>query len=261
MMVHRAWHLHVLLIVVWLFSFVAKTPAEPERSQLDTPGSTTISSDPNAWRILYIGDSITRHGTNEAVRERLGWNHVAGMAASKEENDYAHLLASRIQSVMPGKKVEVYFHSFGGNGSVADRLEAISRVLDIKPQLVVIQLGEHEKPENGLDRLETTYRQLVRSFNNQHPRPLLLCVGPWNPPSGSSPWFHKVEQTMLQVCREEGVPFVSVDELAIDESCRGWGTDPGVKWHPNDRGHYGYADKLFAAYRVAVGSQKNTSND
>ncbi|MDE6401229.1 MAG: hypothetical protein K2L54_01305, partial [Clostridiales bacterium] len=44
-------------------------------------------------KILFLGNSITRHGVNK----ELGWYGDHGMAASCAENDYVHRLISMIE--------------------------------------------------------------------------------------------------------------------------------------------------------------------
>jgi hypothetical protein len=55
---------------------------------------------------------------------------------------------------------------------------------------------------------------------------------------------------MRQICEKHGLPFVSVEEIAMDPANRGWGENPGVQWHPNDHGHQLYARKIFDAYKI-----------
>lgn len=49
--------------------------------------------DTDAKRILFVGNSITRHG----VAPWIGWNNDWGMAASAKERDYVHLTASALK--------------------------------------------------------------------------------------------------------------------------------------------------------------------
>jgi hypothetical protein len=218
------------------------------KSQLDVKTSLKKSSADNAYRVLFIGDSITKHGTNATIAKKLGWVHEAGMAASAEANDYAHVFAAQLQAVRPDRKVEIFYHTLGGSGSVLQRLAAV------EPHLVIVQLGEHEKEADGLENLRSNYAKLLTAFSTQKAPPHVIAVGPWAPilqnsNSRYNGWSGHVEDTMRAVCEELNVPFVSVRELADDQANFGWGQSGGVQWHPNDAGHAGYARKIFSAYQ------------
>jgi len=241
------------LVAILAASFTTPVHAEPEKSQMDVSKSLQKSNAPNAYRVLFIGDSITLHGTSAKLKAKLGWGHVAGMAASEEAKDYAHVFADSLQKALPDKKVELYFHTYGGSGTVAQRLSAMDIVRPVEPHLVVIQLGEHEKDQAGLEKLRTDFTALLTSFDTQNPRPQVICAGPWSPPpapgkSSYDGWAGQVQKVMQETCAANNVPFVSVQDLAEDETCRGWGEHPGVQWHPNDKGHEGYAKKLRQAF-------------
>ncbi len=225
------------------------------KSQLDVPAELRPSGAPNAFRILFVGDSITKHGTNASVVQRLGWRHEAGMAASAEVRDYAHVFAEKVQALRPGRDVEIYFHTLGGSGSVAQRLSAVNQVKPVEPHLVIVQLGEHEKEPAGLEQLERDYAALLTAFNDRPEPPPVIAVGPWAPlnddgTSRYAGWPGRVEETMRAVCARLSVPYVSVRDLAEDPANSGWGEHPGVRWHPNDAGHAGYARKILAAYQA-----------
>lgn len=234
------------------------------KSQLPVAGEAVAESAPNAYRILFIGDSITRHGTNDDVKRRLGWGHVAGMAASSPEKDYVHLLSARIQETMPDRKVEIYYRGRdktknGPNphrgGTAAAAVHGLDGALSLEPHLFVIQLGEHEEASKGADFVREHYEKLVTFFDGQDARPRVLVAGVWQPGDAAagrddyrSGWAGVVERVQREVCEKHGIPFASVREFALDPSCRGWGESPGVRWHPNDKGMDGYARVLFEAY-------------
>ena len=48
-------------------------------------------------RVLFVGNSITRHGP----RPEIGWTNDWGMAASARDRDYVHLLQKKIAAVQP----------------------------------------------------------------------------------------------------------------------------------------------------------------
>lgn len=232
---------------------VEAQPSDKILSQMDVAEKQAAAKGPNDYRILFIGDSITRHGFSKKTVSEMGWDHLAGMAATKEENDYAHLLAAKIQKLMPDKKVDLQFHGKGGSGSAAQRLSAITEFANIAADLVVVQLGEHEKEAVGADALESSYKKLLEAIRAWPSKPLVICTGVWNPYKAGertvyTEWTRKVEDTMQGVCKNMSIPFASVEKYALDPSCSGWGTSGGVKWHPNDKGMQGYSDAIFAAF-------------
>ena len=57
-------------------------------NQLKQNSCVTFFGDGNL-KILFVGNSITRHG----VLEEIGWLNDHGMAASSIDKDYVHLVA------------------------------------------------------------------------------------------------------------------------------------------------------------------------
>jgi len=240
---------------------------DPLRSQLEVDDSAPGQSAPNAYRILFVGDSITLHGVSDSTRRDLGWDHVAGMAASAPERDYVHLLAARIQDAMPERKVEIYYdsqvtreieHGFKEGTFAAKHARLQTIAADLRPHLVVIQLGEHEMQERGVEYLRASCDRLLGALKALAPESGVICAGVWLPGDKtagrdhySSGWGAAVENAMRSSCEKHGIPFASVRDLAGDPSCRGWGTHAGVQWHPNDKGMEGYARVLFTAFERA----------
>ncbi len=228
-------------------------PGDARLSQMDVVDPVTPQSVTNdVYRIFFIGNSITRHGTTPNIVARLGWRHVSGMAASSEENDYAHRLAFMIDAHFPDKTPEIHFHN-KGSGSVLNRLRPLEEFASLQPDLVVVQLGEHEREPTGVDALRDNYTELLRALQSWSPRPMILCTGVWSPSGAGRQtayvgWSRKVEDTLRTVCSDLDIPFASVEAYALDPRCSGWGESPGVRWHPNDLGMQRYAEALFRLF-------------
>ena len=216
------------------------------KSQLEVVDKIAPITGADALVILYLGNSITRHGFNKNTIDRLGWGHVAGMAATEESKDYVHLFAAAVQKIHPDKKVVIRFRN--------KNIEAL------KPDVVVVQWGEHERPADGPETLQAKYSGILTPMQHWQKKPLILCVGVWNP-SGKgkktayTDWALTIEQTMAQVCQTLNIPFASMSKHALNPANSGWGTSEGVKWHPNNAGMQAYADELIQMYQQAIGDQ------
>ncbi len=206
----------------------------------ETEKSSTKKSD--EYVILFKGNSITRHG----VKASLGWDHVSGMAAGSEEKDYAHLLAAMIQNVRKDKKVRIVFGSQDSASAAADAL--------CEPDLVVIQTGEHSQTnQEKVDEFPAIYAKTLDAVLNTPSHPQVIAVGVWTtwPPRGDgyAGYPKMIQDIQRKLSAERNIPFVSVEKLGLDPACSGSGTDGGVKWHPNDKGHQGYAESIFAVWQ------------
>ncbi|HCD31543.1 MAG TPA: hypothetical protein DER01_03990 [Phycisphaerales bacterium] len=254
----QAYHMQVALHQITVDASVklqqVKDDSEHLKSQLDVPSDAVQRpSDSNALVIFYIGDSITRHGFSKDTIQRLGWDHLAGMAATDASKDFAHLFADHVQSKNKGKNVQLFFHSKGGAGAAATRYATLGTYIPLKPDIVVVQLGEHEKQHNGVDALRTNYHALLSTMQQWESKPIILCVGVWNPIGKGqrtqyTGWAVTVNQTMAEVCKSLAIPYASMEKHALNPNNSGWGTSKGVQWHPNDAGMQAYADELIQMY-------------
>ena len=61
----------------------------PSENQLGKCKPVFFHGCANGTRVLFVGNSITKH----APKEEIGWFGDWGMAASEAENDYAHIIA------------------------------------------------------------------------------------------------------------------------------------------------------------------------
>ena len=234
-----------------------KEPEFVDPPYIPPPKQKIIQSAPNAYRILFVGNSITRHGR---APERLKWNHISGMAASCEKNDYAHVFAAAVQKSMPKRKVEISFADVNklrihkGNNPLPPGLQV--------PHLVIIQTGEHEGPKQAISETERIYSDyIVSPFLKLKPQPRIICVGLWYPTNNQaySGWVKGIDDAYRKVCSRSNISYVSVESIARNPKCRGWGEHPGVRWHPNDKGMRGYADLLLKAFEQKISAKKKTS--
>jgi len=227
-------------------------------SQLEVVSSmNNFTPSDNDFRIYFAGNSITRHGFDRNTIKNLKWDHLSGMAASQESKDYAHLLASSIQNTMPDKKVRLFF---GRGSNPAGALKGINDVVKFQPQLIIVQMGEHVKLDAVEEDVSQDYSAMLDAFLKIEPKPLIICVGVWEPLKGVEAYCGRVEmidRVQGGVCKSRGIPYVSVEKYALDPQCSGTGGSDGVRWHPNDNGQAGYAKEIFACFQAANAPAKS----
>jgi xylan 1,4-beta-xylosidase len=210
------------------------------------------------YRILFIGDSITLH----PPKASLQWTNFHGMAASAPEKDYVHLVLSDLRKAMPGTTIKELIP--GGVGWVKGALTKLRELQGFHPNFVVVQLGEHELTDGRLPRLEKDYEGLLKGLLAFEGHPVVIGTGLWNPQTDDAPYAGEIEQvetTMAHVARDLGVFFVSVQDLARDPACYGYGKVRGVQWHPNDKGMQGYATRIVAAWSSRRAAALTTVSD
>ena len=228
----------------------------PIRSQLAEVSSLAgFKPEANDFRIYYIGDSITSHGTSSDILEKLKWDHRAGMAASSEDKDFAHLVAAQIGKMLPEKKIKIFI---GPGGDAVNAMKAIETAKIFEPSLVVVQLGEHIRSkafgndyDESPEKIAADYGSLLEALKSLPSSPLIIGTGSWNPIPGAQKYRGRtaqIDEIQSSVCQQKGVAFVSVEKYALDPSCSGSGESGGVKWHPNDAGHAGYAKEILGAF-------------
>ena len=207
----------------------------------------------NDFKIYFIGDSITRHHCDKRTIEKLKWKYIAGMAASSEEKDYAHLLAAKIGEMLPNKKICLFF---GKGGNPVKALTGIAVARAYRPDLIIVQLGEHEKKvylgKGGKKQVRDNYSKLLDELLKIESRPLIICTGIWNISGKNNKytwWTAGVDKIQREVCREKNIPFASVEKYGLNPACSGSGEHNGVRWHPNDAGHASYAKELFKLFK------------
>ena len=188
----------------------------------------------DGYNYLALGNSITSHPGGA-----YWWNEDVGMAASTEDKDYVHLVASTLPQ--PSK---FYAYNFSTWETQAhDRAETLSLLdgyLSDKLDLVTIQLSENA---SDISTFEDDYVELIEYVKNGAPNAQIIVIDDfWD--SGE-----KVESKKA-ASEKENVDFVSLEEIKgnVDYQA-GLGTvvldedgnehvieHEGVARHPGDKG-------------------------
>jgi hypothetical protein len=226
-----------LVVLISTLPFAAKTilSAQTDAPQFNASDATSVLDainsrpvPPNAFRVLFIGDSLTLHQPVTGL-----WDHFMGMAATAPANDFVHLAAAHMQLRMKKRPVEVFYDN-GGRGKIGPMLIYFKEHPELKPDFVILQGGENDPFD---DTFQATYRSLLRIFNP--PQTRVIVLGDWNSKQKSQ--FEEAEAKLL------GIPFVSLTEIHANPVNFGDGGPyhvGGVAAHPNDKGMQAIADAI-----------------
>jgi len=199
-----------------------------------------------ADRVLFLGNSITRHG----VLEKIGWTTDWGMAASALEKDYVHLTTAGIAE-LTSSKPEMKLQNiadFERNLATYDIETNLKEQLAFKPTLVIVAIGENVGglgSEEAKAQFKASYTKLLTTLKNNG-QPTVVVR--------SSFWADKnKDEIMQQVCTSVGGIYVDLSALSKDESNyarseRKFQHD-GVAAHPGDKGMKAIADAILKALK------------
>jgi hypothetical protein len=212
--------------------------------------------DLKARRILFLGNSITLHGP----LPEIGWTNNWGMAASRQETDYVHVLLSAITRLAGDKPDAVIANiaDFERNYETYDVAAGLKKYLDFKPDIVVVAIGENvpalTEPQSKAKFKESLGRLLkaLRTGN----QPAIFVRGCF--------WPDKTKDDILQQsCKEAGAVFVEISALGKEDANHARSerrfAHAGVADHPGDKGMMAIADALLRAM-VHAGRTKESSD-
>ena len=202
------------------------------------------------YRILCIGNSITRYGYNE-----LWWGYW-GMGATSREKDYFHILAGLLSFDYTVTAESLNFtmwespelFGFAREASLPLLADSLKEPFDA----IVLQFGENiHDPGN----LSEEYRDLVSFVRNLQPSAQIVIIGDFWPNAA-------VERIERAVCRENGFAYVDLSDIRGKRYQLGVGAvvsgDDGqthtvfntaVASHPNDEAMRIIAQRIHAVLK------------
>jgi hypothetical protein len=207
-----------------------------------------LRADLDASRVLFLGNSITRHGP----APKIGWNDDWGMAASAREKDYVHLVAAGLAG-LSGKQPEIRFANiadFERNLATFDVDAKLKAEFEFKPTLVIVAIGENvasPQAEEAREQFKSSFGRLLAAAKKSGATPALVVR--------SCFWADAAKDEILrQGCAAAGGTFVDLGALGKDESNYARAErkfeHAGVAAHPGDKGMKAIADAILAALRA-----------
>jgi hypothetical protein len=192
------------------------------KKAINVDANLTGTAPRNYRNVVILGNSITYAPAEPSI----GWNCNCGMAASKEEFDYVHILESRFREQNPTVIVKtkniVGFERDAGHYDFEAELKDLK---DTNPDLLIIKIGENIAKDTDLEMFDKRYTDLINYFKAGNPGVIVL--------SGSSVWSRKIDKLISRHS-----PYVLFEAINTDLSnfATGLYNDTGVGSHPSDRG-------------------------
>jgi len=188
-------------------------------------------------RLLAVGNSMTWHPPSKA----LDWAGNWGMAASKQENDYAHVLEQLVKTANPTSAVRLYprnMSDFEKNPATFD-LQRFSFADAFKPTHIIVYLGDNVHAPQYAAFSFAYINALNRLTLNASAK--LYCVSTW--------WVDStVDATIAAGCKLKGGTYVDISMLSKKPGLKADAGDfknQGVAMHPSDVGMKEIASAIF----------------
>ena len=156
----------------------------------------TAQNGTEALKVLCLGNSITKHAYAPSVEWYGNW----GMAASKAENDYCHVLQTMLSAYRPGSRVTPL--------NIADWERNLSLDIDsligknvVGKDIVVIRLGENVSDKNAFP---DAILRLVRYCKTKAAR--VVITGCY--------WYDAEKETAIKTAaRTEGIAYIPISQI------------------------------------------------
>ena len=205
------------------------------KAQLDTAPTPDSSPDDDTFRYLALGNSLTWHRLCDY------WWNECGMAASRAENDFVHVVAKGLEERYD--KVECKAYNFSVWEITAhDRIQTvqvIDAMLTEDLDLITLQLSENV---TDMTTFAKDFEELVKYIKAKCPRTQLVIVDEfWDPTKAN---------IKKGIAEKQGVAFADLSAIrgkkeyqsamgatVYDEQGNAHVVDHvGVSGHPGDKG-------------------------
>lgn len=211
----------------------------PAQGQVSEDKYVKICRRGGAKRVLFFGNSITRH----APKEEIGWRGDWGMAASSEDKDYVHIVLRALDErygevdycIVHGAEWE---RGYQNTDTLLDEYYKSAR--DFCADIVIIRIGENISSEaHGKESCKGALDKAVAYFSHSAERVIVTDLF-WNSSKNS---------VFREVAEERGYTFVRLTDLEQDEKtmAKGLFWHEGVAAHPGDFGMKCIAERIIDA--------------
>jgi lysophospholipase L1-like esterase len=203
---------------------------------------------PTYRKVLFLGNSITKHGP----KADIDWSGNWGMAASAEDKDYVHLVIAGLAAKSGGRAPETMVKNIADferahvGYDIAGKLKD---AIDFQADLIIVAIGENvpalKTPEEQAAFQESATQLLTALMAGRQPAPALLVR--------SCFWKNAAKDQSLQQASTAtaGARFVDLSALSGDQTLYARSErsykNAGVANHPGDKGMAAIAAAILEA--------------
>lgn len=207
-------------------------------NQLKDNEKTSFSGE-DGLKVVFIGNSITRHG----ILHEIGWHQDCGMAASSPEKDYVH----RTVAMLEEKYGKVQFciaqrSDFERAFYSPDALDFFRDAYDFDADIVIFRLGENVRMTKSehIDVFANALIDAMKYLSEGRRAKLVVTDTFWR--NGN------INASIEKACAVMGIESVKLGDLGDDSSMKAIGLfeHGGVAAHPGDKGMQAIADRIVA---------------
>ena len=197
---------------------------------------------PNAFRIMYIGNSITLH----EVKPDIGWYFNHGMAASKPENDYVHITNGLIEKFLKKPVSSLVYNAadFEREYNVPIMSsKLIEQAKKFKPEIIFFRIGENVYKDNlDISAVKLAFKNLITELSKICKRIIITSLF-W--------YFEPLDIMLKELADEFKYEYVYIADLGYKKSCQAIGKfeHKGIQHHPGDLGMKKIAKRIFRQFK------------
>lgn len=205
-------------------------------NQLANDKCVQIFQNSGDCRILFVGNSITKHGP----APEIGWNGNWGMAASCEEKDYVHLVMKALD-VQKTDFCIAQCSAWECNYTEAETVlnEKFVYARDFDANIIVVRIGENIKFKGDTAELKESFEKMISFFNKSGKAKVVLTNLFWKQ--------IEINKIIEDVAMENNYTLCDISDLESDEKTMALGKfeHQGISVHPGDLGMECIAERIL----------------
>lgn len=216
---------------------IEKNTVRAENQLKENDKISYINPNGKGLRVLFVGNSITRHG----VKADIGWYNDWGMAASIREKDYVHIVAREILK----KNRDACFCICQAAGwerkcyGNEELLHEFAEARKFGADIVIMRIAENcPREAYDFELFQERYGELISFLAGEGGEKIIVTT---------SFWDCEENNAIRSLAQKKNYLLVELSDLGEDDSMKAIGAfeHTGVANHPGDKGMQAIAERIL----------------